>query len=84
MNKRSFFVRACWDEQAKVFYSESDITGLHIEAGSIEEFEATMLDVAVELVLANHFEAPRLADTPLKDLVPAILWQRPEAKLACA
>lgn len=34
--KNTFTVKACWDEDAKVFYSESDITGLHIEANSIE------------------------------------------------
>lgn len=82
--QRSFFVRACWDADAEVFYAESDISGLHIEAKSIEEFEAVMLDVAVELALSNHIGAPRLATMSLKDMVPAILWQRPEAKLACA
>ncbi len=80
--KRNYFVRACWDADAKVYYAESDIDGLHIEAGTIDEFEAAMLDLAPELILSNHYNASELADTPLKDLVPAILWQRPAAASA--
>ena len=30
----NFFVKAVWDEEAKVFYSDSDIVGLHIEFAS--------------------------------------------------
>jgi hypothetical protein len=84
MNKRMFFVRACWDDEAKIFYAESDIEGLHIEAKTIDEFEAIMMDVAVDLVIANHFRAEDMADRPLRELVPAILWQRPENGTACA
>ena len=47
-------VRAVWDAQAEVFYSESDIEGLHIEAATLDEFEAIMLDVAPELIMVNH------------------------------
>ena len=54
MQKRSFFVRARWDAEAKVFYSESDIDGLHIEADTVEEFEPIMLQLAPELIAANH------------------------------
>jgi hypothetical protein len=82
--KRSFFVRACWDGEAKVFYAESDIDGLHIESATIDEFEALMLDLAPELILSNHYYAADLADRPLKDLVPAILWQRPSLAPACS
>ncbi|MGE0409884.1 MAG: DUF1902 domain-containing protein [Amphiplicatus sp.] len=84
MSKRTFFVRACWDAEAKVYYAESDIEGLHIEADTIEEFESVMMDLAPELIVVNHFEASELARTPLKDLMPAILWQRPENDPACA
>lgn len=52
--KRTFYVRAVWDEEARVFYSESDISGLHIEAQTIEEFEAVMNEYAPELVRFNH------------------------------
>jgi len=76
--KRMYFVRACWDEDAKVFYSESDIFGLHIEAPTIEEFEAIMNEVAVDLIIANHYSAEDIASKPLRDLVPTILWQPPQ------
>lgn len=84
MVQRTFFVRAHWDAEAKVFYSESDIRGLHIEAPTIEEFEHVMRDAAVELIMANHVTAPELANTPMRDLVPAILWHRPEPEPAGA
>lgn len=76
--KRMFRISAHWDEEAKVFYSESDIIGLHIETKTIEEFEAVMEDVAIDLILANHITKPEKATLPLEQLVPAILWQRPE------
>jgi hypothetical protein len=73
-----FHVRACWDSEARRFYSESDIVGLHIETATIEEFEAVMKDVAVDLIFANHFSAHDMANKPIKEWVPAIVWQRPE------
>jgi len=76
--KRMFRISACWDEEAKVFYSESDIIGLHIETKTIEEFEAVMEDVAIGLILANHITIPEKTTLPLEELIPAILWQRPE------
>ncbi len=79
MARRSFSVRALWDEDAKVFYSESDIIGLHIEAKTIEEFEAVLMDVGPDLIIANHISKPDLMNSSLSDLIPAIIWQRPEA-----
>jgi hypothetical protein len=76
--KRMFYVRAHWDNEAKVYYSESDIFGLHIEAATIDEFEAVMNDVAADLIVTNHYSAQDIASKPLRELVPAILWQRPE------
>ncbi len=84
MFNRSFFIRACWDDEAKVYYSESNIKGLHIEAASLEEFEAVIEDSAVELVIANHISAEDFANKPMKDLVPGIVWQRPEQEMTCA
>jgi hypothetical protein len=84
MVKRTFFVRALWDDEAKVFYSESDIEGLHIETSDIDEFEEIIFDSAIELIVANHISLPDLAETPLKDLIPAILWQRPAFSSAAA
>jgi hypothetical protein len=75
--KRTFFVRALWDAEAKVFYSESDIEGLHIEAPSVDAFEDVIFDAAIDLIVANHMSAVDLADTPMRELIPAILWERP-------
>lgn len=82
MVKRTFFVKAVWDEEAKVFYSESDIEGFHIEADTIDEFEDVIFDTAIDLIVANHMSLPDLADKPLRELIPAILWQRPEVPAA--
>ena len=82
MSKRTFTVRAIWDEEAEVFYSESDIEGLHIEADTLDEFESIIMELAVELVVANHIQPDDLANKPLRDVVPAILWQRPDGSLA--
>ncbi len=82
MVKRTFFVKALWDDEADVFYSDSDIEGLHIECANLDEFEEILLDSAVDLIVANHIPAADLASTPLKDLIPAILWLRPEPRAA--
>ncbi|WP_229731466.1 DUF1902 domain-containing protein [Aquisalinus flavus] len=78
-DKKSFRVTARWDDEAKVFYSDSNINGLHIEAETLEEFEALIFDTAVDLVLANHFTPAELASKPLRELLPTILWEKPEA-----
>lgn len=52
--KRTFFVAAQWDSEASVFYSDSDIDGLHIEASSLDEFESLVVELAPELVVENH------------------------------
>ena len=50
----SFWVGARWDDDAEVFRSESNIVGLHIEAESLDEFQAILMDVVPELLAANH------------------------------
>ena len=82
MVKHTFTVQALWDDEVGVYYSESDIIGLHIEAATIDEFEKIMMEVAPELIIENHLSAPILANMPLRDLVPTILWQRPAARTA--
>lgn len=57
MVKRTFRVTAIWDDEAGVYVADSDIIGLRIETASIDEFEAIMLDVAPELIVANHLTA---------------------------
>ena len=82
MAKRMFSVTAHWDDVAKVFYSDSDIVGLHIEAATIEEFEVVMMDIAPGLVISNHVSKAELAALAPEDVIPAILWQRPAGKAA--
>ena len=84
MTKRVFTVKAIWDKDASVFYSESDIEGFHVEAPTVEEFEAIMFDVAAELIVANHISALEIAEKPFKELLPAIIWQRPNNAEAAA
>lgn len=78
--KRTFTVKAVWDDKAQVLYAQSDVEGLHIEVASLDEFEEIMLDAAPELIMANHRTASEICEHPLKDLVPAILWQKSEAE----
>lgn len=52
--QQTFRVKAVWDAEAEVFYSQSDIEGLHIEAATLDEFEVIMLDVTPELIMVNH------------------------------
>ena len=82
MAKRMYSVTAHWDDEAQVYYSDSDIIGLHIEAKTIEEFEAVMMDLAPSLVIANHVSKDELASLAPEDIIPAILWQRPTGKAA--
>jgi len=76
--RRAFTIKAIWDEEAKVFFSESDIKGLHIEAKTIDEFEDIVKSEAADLIVANHISESDMANKPMRELVPAILWQRPE------
>ena len=54
MARENFIIYAKWDEKAKVFYSESNIIGLHIEADTLQEFEQILLREAPSLILTNH------------------------------
>lgn len=67
MAKRMYNVTALWDDEAKVFYSDSDIIGLHIEAATIEAFEEVMMDVAPGLVMSNHVSKAHTANAILRD-----------------
>lgn len=80
MTNRSFYVRAIWDSEENLFYSESNIIGLHLESPTFEEFEEVLMDVAPDLIVANHLTDADLANTPLRDLVPAIVIEKQLAK----
>jgi hypothetical protein len=84
MNKRNFTVEALWDAEAQVCCCKSAIIGLHVESGSIEEFENMMMSEGIKLIIANHMTPEELAAKPMRDLLPAIIWKRPEALPAAA
>ncbi|MEP0260386.1 MAG: DUF1902 domain-containing protein [Roseibium sp.] len=73
----NFYVKARWDDDAKVFYSDSDIIGLHIEANTIEEFEDIAMEVAPMLVLENHITKNDLAQKSWSDMIPSIFFKSP-------
>lgn len=81
MNKR-YFVRPVWDEEAKTYYTESDIHGLFIETPSLDEFEELVFELGPEMIMSNHLTAEEIAATPLRDLVPTIIYQRPFAAVS--
>ena len=76
--KRSYFVKARWDEDAQVFWSDSDIKGLHIEAATLEEFEELVGELAPDLIFENHLKQDELAATPLRDLISSVVLRTPE------
>ena len=78
VTKRNYVVKAIWDDEAKVFYSESDIVGLHVEAETLEEFQRIMRENALELILENHIKPQELVKKKIADLIPTIFWERAE------
>ena len=77
MKRHVFIVKALWDEDAGVFYSESDIDGVHIEAKSLKEFEDIMMELAPDLILAKRFSQRDNSKLPLADMISAISLQVP-------
>jgi hypothetical protein len=67
--QRTFYVRSVWDSEAGVYYAQSDIKGLHIEARSLDEFEVLMHEFVPDLIVANHIEPKDFANVPLRDLI---------------
>ena len=82
--KRTFYVKALWDEEVNVWYCESDILGLAIETRTLDEFEEVMNDVAIELIMSNHMSTDDLVSNSIRDLVPTIIWQRPQEQAVAA
>jgi len=67
----SFYVKAIWDAEASVWYSETDIPGLVLQTGTLEEFEDLIRHFAPDLLSSNldihtpvaiRFEASRQLD----------------------
>lgn len=56
-----YVIHAVWDESAGVFYAESNVPGLHVEAETIQQFIDVLQDVVPELLAANHaLPAPKV------------------------
>lgn len=73
MAQRSFYVHAIWDEVNNVWVSKSDITGLHLEAATLTEFDDLVQEFASDLIVTNHYSEDELAAKPMRDLIPAIV-----------
>jgi Domain of unknown function (DUF1902) len=75
--KRTFYVKALWDDEAKVWYSETDIEGLFIETGSLQEFEDIMPELARDMIIANHNSLPGFDSLAPEDLFAMVTWMPP-------
>ena len=71
--KRSFHARAIWDEEDQLWISESDILGLHIEAETLEEFDALVSEFGPELIATNHFSDTEIEGKPLREIIPTVI-----------
>ena len=78
MKSLAFYIKAVWDADAGVFYSESDIIGLHIEAENLDEFEAAAAEFAPKLIMENHITKRDMAQRSLSDLIPWIKFRAPQ------
>jgi hypothetical protein len=74
---QTFTVSALWDEKAGVYYCESDIHGLHIEAPTIEEFVVAMHEYAPQMIVDNHLSKADQVGKPIADLIPSIVFNSP-------
>lgn len=52
-------VTAIWDADARVFYSQSTIPGLVIEADTLEEFRALVRELSPEVMRENGMRATK-------------------------
>ena len=48
-----FNISAIWDDEGGVFYSLSDIPGLHVESQTFDEFVSLVRDLAPDVVAQN-------------------------------
>ncbi len=75
--KRTFYVKAIWDDEAHVWYSETDVEGLFIETATLEEFEEIMPELARDMIFANHTSTPELQSLSPEDLFATVTWMPP-------
>ena len=53
-----YFIRAIWDPEAKVYYSDSNVPGLVVESDSLAEFVSLAEALLPEMLKANLGETP--------------------------
>ena len=82
--KRTFYVKALWDEDAKVWYSETDIEGLFIETKTLDEFQDIMPELAREMIFANHTPHLDEATVAPQDLFATVTWIPPSPAASAA
>lgn len=72
--EEEFWVRAVPDHD--VIRSESNIIGLHIEADTMDQFHEAVLDIAPELIIANHLGGSAVAGRHEEDFLvpPSPVW----------
>lgn len=75
--RKSFDVSAIWDEDQKLWYSESDLIGLHVEAATFPEFQKLVHEFAAELIVTNHYSDDDL-ERDLREIIPAIVISQHE------
>ncbi len=50
---KTYHVKAVWDAEAEVFYAETDIPGLHLEAPTMAELFKAAEELAPMMIMAN-------------------------------
>jgi hypothetical protein len=55
--QKTYHVKAVWDPDAEVFYAETDIPGLHVEAATMTEFFQAVEELAPQMIVANDSPA---------------------------
>ena len=53
MSDKEYLIHAIWDAKAGVFYAQSDVPGLNVEAATLQELLEVLQDVVPELLAAN-------------------------------
>ena len=51
--QKTYHVKAVWDAEAEVFYAETDIPGLHLEAPTMAELFKAAEELAPQMIMAN-------------------------------
>jgi hypothetical protein len=49
----TFYVKAVWDDEAKVYYADTNVPGLNVEAETLGSFLALVEDLAPQMLEAN-------------------------------